>query len=72
LDARKLVAVLCLAVVLVAALTPSASGLLHAILVPAWVFVAAILVFSIREIADKGPQPPPFLAVLASRAPPIA
>jgi hypothetical protein len=53
-------------------MTPSASGLLHAILVPVWVFVAAILVFSIREIADKGPQPPPFLAVLASRAPPIA
>lgn len=72
-DARRLVALLCLAVVLYAALTPGASGLCLAIFVPVWFFAAAIVTFSIRrEATDRAPGPLPFLPVLASRAPPIA
>jgi hypothetical protein len=71
-DARRLVALLCLAVVLYAALTPGASGLFFAVLVPVWFFVAAIVVLSMRrETTDRAPGPLPFLPVLASRAPPI-
>jgi hypothetical protein len=73
LHARRFVALLCLAVVLVAALTPGASGLFHAILVPVWFFIAAIVVLAARrEITDSAPRPLPFLPVLASRAPPGA
>jgi len=72
-QARWLVAWLCLAVVFYAALTPGAPGLLDAIFVPVWFFVAAIVVFPARrETADPDPQPLPFPPVLASRAPPVA
>ena len=73
IQARRLVALLCLALVIAAALTPGAPGLFSAVLAPLWFFVAAVVVFSIRnDIADSAPGPLRFLPVLASRAPPIA
>jgi hypothetical protein len=72
-QARRLVALLCLALVLAATLTPGAPGLFSAVLVPLWFFVAAVVVFSMRrDIADSAPGLIRFLPVLASRAPPIA
>jgi hypothetical protein len=73
IPARRLVALLCLAVVLCAALLPGASGLFCAVLVPLLLFVAAVIVFSKRrEIADSAPQHFPFLSALAPRAPPVS
>jgi hypothetical protein len=72
LNARRWIAVLCLAVLLIAALIPAASGLPFAILVPLWLFCAAIATFSIRSAFDDcGAQPIPYLLILSSRAPPI-
>jgi hypothetical protein len=71
--ARRAVALLCLAVLLYAALTPGAPGLLCAVLVPLWLFTALLAVVSIRrETTDSDPRPLPFSPVLAPRAPPVA
>jgi tryptophan-rich sensory protein len=73
LHARKLAAVFCLALLLVAALIPAASGLLYAIPALLWLFFAAIVTVSIRRaIEEDSPQRTAFLSILASRAPPIA
>jgi len=72
-DARRSIALFCLAVLLIAALTPAASGLPFGILVPLWIFVAVIVTLSIRRAADdSSPLLVSCLSVLKSRAPPIA
>jgi hypothetical protein len=73
LQARRSIALFCLAALLIAALIPAASGLPFGILVPLWTFVAAIVTFSIRRaIEDSSPLRVSCLPVLPSRAPPIA
>jgi hypothetical protein len=73
LHARRFVVFLCLALVLLAAVTPAASGLFYAILVPLWLFVAFILAVPLRREAEVSkPLLFPFLSFLPSRAPPIA
>jgi tryptophan-rich sensory protein len=72
-QARRSVALFCLAALLIAALIPAASGLAFGILVPLWIFVAAIATFSIRRTAgDSSPLRVSCVPVLPSRAPPIA
>jgi hypothetical protein len=72
LHARRCVGVLCLAILLIAALIPAASGLPFGILVPLWLFCAAIVTLSIRSsFEDCDAQPIPYLSILPSRAPPI-
>jgi hypothetical protein len=71
--ARRAVALFCLAALLIAALIPAASGLPFGILVPLWVFVAAIVTLAISRAAeDSSPLRVSCVAVLPSRAPPIA
>jgi hypothetical protein len=69
---RKLVGVLCLLAVLISALTPATSGgLLFAILIPLWLFLAAIVTVQVR-ITDECFDLPllPNLPVFSSRPPP--
>jgi len=73
LHARRPIALFCLAALLIAALIPAASGLPSGILAPLWIFVAAIVTFSIlRTAEDSSPLRVASLPVLPSRAPPIA
>jgi hypothetical protein len=70
--ARKLSAILCLAALLFAVLTPGAHGLASAILVPFWLFMEILVILSIqRRTEDRDPYPFPFVSAFASRAPPI-
>jgi hypothetical protein len=69
-DARRLIALLCIAVVLLSAVVPS-SGLPWAILVPLWFLAALVAAVSMRREIDAGePQPCGLLSTAASRAPP--
>jgi hypothetical protein len=71
--ARRSIALFCLAALLIAALIPAASGLPFGILIPLWIFAAAIVSFSIRCTADdSSPLRVSCVPVLPSRAPPIA
>jgi hypothetical protein len=70
---RKLIALLCLAALLLAALTPASDGLTPAWLTPFWLFLAILVSFS----AGLGePERDPRLSlscqVVPSRAPPSA
>jgi hypothetical protein len=67
---RNLIIWLCVAAVLFAALTPAASGVLGAILVPFWLFVAVIVSFRFREISKFCCPQAPLLAHATGRAPP--
>ena len=68
---HRLVALVCLAAVLLAALTPAPSGLFWAILLPLLLFVAAIIIAPIGRERECGNVPAySFLTVVASRAPP--
>lgn len=70
--ARKLIAVFCLAALLLAALLPGTSGLASAIPAPFWLFLAILVTVSIeRRTEDADPDPFPFVSADASRAPPI-
>ena len=70
---RKALAVLCIAIVVVAAFVPVlASSLGTAVLVPLWLVVPAVAVTVIRrEAFHSDEQPLPLLVALDSRAPPI-
>jgi hypothetical protein len=70
---RKAFAILCIALVVVAALAPAvAPGLGSAVLVPLWLVVPAVIATVIRRDAlCSDEQPVSLLAVLDSRAPPI-
>ena len=67
---RNLIVLLCVAAVLFTALTPGASGLLCAILVPFWFCVAVIVSFPFRETDKLYCPRAPLLAHATSRAPP--
>ena len=71
-DVRKLLAVIGLAVLLWAALTPAAGGLLWAELVPMW-FLVGILVclLDVREPELCSVRSAPLLGSIRFRAPPI-
>jgi hypothetical protein len=70
---RKAFAVLCIAIVVVAALVPVlATGVGTAVLVPLWLVVLAVAVTVIRRDALRSDeQPVSLLTVLDSRGPPI-
>jgi len=72
INARRLTAVLCLALLLLATLIPAGSGLLSAILTPLWLLLAAVVVIAIQRGNDVGNAPSLFVPqVHSSRAPPI-
>jgi hypothetical protein len=71
--ARNVVALLVLTLVLYGALIPGAPSLLCGILVPLWLFAVTVAVVLVcGETTDPDLRSLPFLAALASRAPPIA
>jgi hypothetical protein len=73
INARRSIALLCLAVLFLAALIPSPSSLPFFIPAPLWLFIAAIVMQSIGPAAVDGYAPStPFLAVISERAPPLA
>jgi hypothetical protein len=56
---------------LIVALIPAASGLPYFILIPLWLYFAAIVTLSIRPPIEHCTAPRiPFLPILSSRAPP--
>ena len=72
INARRLTAVFCLALLLLATLVPAGSGLLYAMLAPLWLFLAAVVLIAIHGGLEVC-QPPCFFVcrTLSSRAPPI-
>ncbi len=69
--ARTLIALLCLLAVWFATLTPGATGLLLAVLVPLWFLFAAIVSIPVgRPSESSSTQPFPLLRLLAPRPPP--
>jgi hypothetical protein len=73
LSARRLVGFLCVVAIILAAVAPSTTGLLLAILVPLVLFDAvAVIVQKSREGEDSQATAFPFLSVVTSRAPPNA
>ena len=72
LQARRLSALLCLAVLLLATLTSVSLGLPFAILVPVWLFLAFVVCVSgVGPAEDADVLRIPFLSIVPSRAPPI-
>jgi len=73
IQARRSIALVCLAVCLLAALVPTASGLPFDVLAPLWLFFAAVVCLALVSPADdRNPLPVPFFSILPSRAPPLA
>ena len=72
IHARRSIALVCLVVLVLAALIPASSGLPFAILAPLWLFFAAVVCVSpVRPTEDRAALPVPFLSSLPSRAPPV-
>jgi hypothetical protein len=68
---RKLLALLCLVVLLSAMLAPGLIGLAWALPAPLWLAVALLIGLSLRRGAeDPALRPFPFFGVLPSRSPP--
>jgi hypothetical protein len=71
-NARRLTAVICLALLLLGTLIPAGSGLLSAILTPLWLFLVAVVLIAIhRRPEDWHPLCFFVRRTLSSRAPPI-
>jgi hypothetical protein len=72
LTARRLTALFCLALLLLATIIPAGYGLPYAILAPLWLFLAAVVLIAIHR-GDELCHPPCFFVrrTLSSRAPPI-
>jgi hypothetical protein len=70
---RKIVAVFCIALVVVAVFVPAAAGtLVNAILVALWLVVPAIVVTIVRRTASRSDkQPVALLSFILFRAPPV-
>jgi len=69
---RRLIALVCLAVVCLTAMTPSTSGLLCAILVPLGPLFGIVVSIPAASAEQGDPQLFPFLETIGSRAPPAA
>ncbi len=72
INTRRLTAVFCLALLLLATLIPAGSSLLFAILTPLWLFLAAVVLIAIQRGYEVSGAPNFFVPqVYSSRAPPI-
>jgi hypothetical protein len=71
-SALRLVALLCLAMVLLAALALPVAGLLFLFLIPFWFFVANVVSVPLPLVPDVcAPLSFPSLAVISPRPPPV-
>ncbi len=71
-SSRKLIAFICLSAILVAAIAPSAAGLLWAIVVPLLLFGLLEIVSALRPDESADLPTVLFHPLLPSRAPPLA
>lgn len=71
LHKRRWIAVLCIAAVAFAGLSPAASFLFAAILVPLWAVFGLVVSVRIPASDDSRPAPFPFFQPLPSRGPPL-
>ena len=71
LRTRKVLALVCIALIVVGGIVPAAATFVYAILVPLWLIVPAVAVTIIRRAAARcDDQPVSLLALVAFRAPP--
>jgi hypothetical protein len=69
---RRLIAILCVAALLVAVMTSGAHGSAPAIVVPLWLFIEILVFVSIhRRIKDRGFYAFLCISAVAARAPPV-
>jgi len=68
---RKIVALICLAALLCAALSLASYGLLWAVLVPFFILFGILLVLSAEVQEQEALQKTTFPSTIASRAPPL-
>ena len=71
LKTRRLIAIACIAVILVTGMMPAGAALLHGVLVPLGPLFGAIVSTPLPEIRDAALAAAPIRSVLASRAPPL-
>ena len=69
---RRLVAVVCIAVLVVTGVTPSASHLLCGFLIPLGPLFGTVIALTVLHVDVVRLATAPFLSVRASRAPPVA
>ena len=69
---RRVLAIVCIAVVVVTALTPTTADLVWAVLVALDPLFGTIVAAAVAAPADVDPGAAPFLSVRGARAPPIA
>jgi hypothetical protein len=69
---RRLIAIVCIAVIIVTGVMPVATALIHGVLVPLGPLFGRILSAPVRCVADAEIPSAPILPTLASRAPPLA
>jgi hypothetical protein len=69
---RRLIAVACIAVILVTGVMPGGAALLSGVLVPLGPLFGTIVAAPLPRIADAGIPSAPILPAVASRAPPLA
>ena len=70
--ARRLIAVLCIAAILVTGVMPGGAAFLRGILVPLGPLFGAIVSAPLPRVADADLPAAPALSVRAGRAPPLA
>ena len=71
-QARRFIVFLCLAAVLLAAMSPSASGLLLAVFAPIWFVFAALASVPLGQIPERRiAYQVPFLPLVTPRPPPL-
>jgi hypothetical protein len=69
---RKLIALFCMAVILIAMLTPASAGPFNAILAPFWLFFALLAAVAVRRATEEcDPCAFPFAPAVPARAPPL-
>jgi hypothetical protein len=69
---RRLIAIVCIAVILVTGVMPGGASLLCGILAPLDPLFGTVLSAPLPRVADAGIPSAPILPTLASRAPPLA
>jgi hypothetical protein len=69
---RRLIAIICIAVIIVTGVMPGGAALLRGVLVPLGPLFGTILSAPLPPVADAGLPSAPILPALAARPPPLA
>jgi len=71
INTRRLIAIVCIAVIVVTGVMPAGAGLLRGVLVPLGPLFGTIVAVPLPSIADTALPAAPIVPSLASRAPPL-